>query len=142
VTEDRIVAAFLGALVLAYTATAAVRNMVRADIDPAVAIKISGHRTRAMFDRYDITTDGDIRDSVLRLQTYVNGLTDRSAGVAAQGRRHRRSFGARADERPMMISFTVLGTTRKARRLYEAAGILLTCRRRILSVTSASIVRS
>jgi hypothetical protein len=48
--------------------------MVRAGVDPAVAMKISGHRTRAMFDRYDITADEDIRESILKVETYVNGL--------------------------------------------------------------------
>jgi len=52
----------------------AVRHMVRAGVDPAVAMKISGHRTRAMFDRYDITADEDIRESILKVEAYVNGL--------------------------------------------------------------------
>jgi len=39
-------------------------NMVRAGVREGVAMAISGYRTRAIFDRYNRTSDDDLREAV------------------------------------------------------------------------------
>ena len=52
----------------------AVRNMIRAGIEKTVAKKISGHKTDAVLERYNITDDGDLEEAQQRMEDYISAL--------------------------------------------------------------------
>jgi integrase len=47
-----------------------IRNMVRAGVPEKIAMSISGHKTRAVFDRHNITSTDDVRDAIKTVTRY------------------------------------------------------------------------
>jgi integrase len=50
----------------------AVRNLVRAQVTEHVAMELTGHRTRAVFERYDIVSSSDLREAARRLDLFAS----------------------------------------------------------------------
>ena len=54
----------------------AVRNLVRSGVPERVAMGITGHKTRDVFERYNIVSGGDLLDGAVKLDQYLQRWTE------------------------------------------------------------------
>jgi len=59
----------------------AIRNLVRSGVPERVAMAISGHRTRSVFDRYNVTSEQDLEQAAQALDAYHESMGTISADV-------------------------------------------------------------
>jgi len=61
----------------------AARNLIKAGVDRRTAMKITGHKTEAIFERYNIKTTDDVREALIKVGQYntatVSTIAEKSA---------------------------------------------------------------
>src|SRR5207237_6125038 len=63
----------------------AVRNLVTAGVDQSVAMRVTGHQTISVFQRYRIVSDDDVRAALVRTQATLGRGVENGGPATGQG---------------------------------------------------------